>query len=143
MKTPSIYLNFAGNTEEAFNFYKSVFGGEFLGEIYRFKGTPDSDRFPEADQNKIMHVALMLKNGVMLMGTDTLESMGQKLVEGNNISIYIDTENKEEADTLFAKLSEDGKVEMPMADVFWGAYFGSCTDKFGIQWMVNFTTTAE
>lgn len=143
MKTPSIYLNFAGNTEEAFNFYKSVFGGEFLGDIYRFDGTPGMENLPAEDKSKIMHIALMLKNGVMLMGTDTLESMGQKLNPGNNVSIYIDTENKEEADTLFKKLSDGGKITMPIEDVFWGAYYGACTDKYGIQWMVNFTTRPQ
>lgn len=138
MITVNIYLNFDGNTEAAFNFYKSVFGGEFL-VIQRFKDVPGDMPIPEADRNKIMHVSLPLTKDIVLMGTDTLESMGQKLNVGNNFSISIEAESKEEADRVFAKLSENGKIEMPMGDTFWGAYFGMATDKFGIQWMVNFT----
>lgn len=138
MATINVYLNFMGNTEEAFNFYKSVFGGEFLGGINRFKNTPDGDKLSATDQDKVMHVALPIGNGNVLMGTDLLESAGHKLIRGNNYSISINADSKEEADNFFTKLSEGGKIEMPIADTFWGAYFGMFSDKFGIQWMVNF-----
>lgn len=138
MATINVYLNFMGNTEEAFNFYKSVFGGEFLGGINRFKDTPHGENMSSADKEKVMHVALPIGNGNVLMGTDLLESAGHKLISGNNYSISINADSKEEADNLFTKLSEGGKIEMPIADVFWGAYFGMFSDKFGIQWMVNF-----
>ena len=132
------YINFQGNTEEAFNFYKSVFGGEFAA-VMRFGETPGCDEMPvaEGDKDKIMHIALPIGTSV-LMGTDMLESMGQKLEEGNNFSIAINPDSREDADRIFAKLSEDGKVEMPLADAFWGDYFGMLRDKYGLNWMVNF-----
>ncbi len=132
------YLNFVGNTEEAFNFYKSVFGGEFA-TVMRFGETPGCDEMSiaEDEKDKIMHIALPI-GGNVLMATDMLESMGQKLETGNNFSIAIDAESKEEADKIFDGFAEGGKVEMPLADAFWGAYFGMLTDKFGIRWMVNF-----
>ena len=130
------YLNFAGTTEEAFQFYKSVFGGEF-SLLMRFKETPDGGKAPEADREKIMHVSLPVGN-VVLMATDMLESMGQKLVAGNNFSLMISTESEEEADQLFQKLSAGGTIGMPLEKTFWGAYFGTCTDKFGMQWMVSY-----
>jgi PhnB protein len=131
------YLNFNGNTEEAFNFYKSVFGGEFLA-VMRFKELPDSAQLSESDKEKIMHVALPIGNGHVIMATDALESMGQKLAIGNNVHIAISPESKEEADRLFNGLSAGGKIEMPLQDMFWGAYFGSFQDKFGVHWMVNY-----
>ena len=137
MLTINPYLNFAGNTEEAFNFYKSVFGGEFLA-LQRFKDTPEAGNIPKQEQDKIMHVALPIGNGAILMATDALESMGQKLTVGNNFYIAIQPETKEEAQRLFNGLSAGGKVEMPLQDAFWGAYFGMFQDKFGIQWMVNY-----
>jgi PhnB protein len=130
------YLNFNGNTEEAFNFYKSVFGGDF-SIVQRFEGTPGSDKLPAADLNKIMHISLPLPNGNILMGTDFLESMGHKLNAGNNFSLSISTDTKEEADKIFNALSAGGRVDQPMTDMFWGTYFGMFADKFGIQWMVN------
>lgn len=130
------YLNFAGNTEDAFNFYKSVFGGEFM-VLQRFKDVPGME-IAEGDREKIMHVSLPIGNGNILMATDALESMGQSLTIGNNFSISISTASKDEATALFSALSESGKIEMPLQDTFWGAYFGMFTDKFGIQWMVNF-----
>lgn len=139
MKAVNPYLNFAGNTEEAFNFYKSVFGGEFLGGIFRFKDTPDATKLNAADKEKIMHVALKMGESNMIMATDALESMGFKLTFGNNFYISIDAESKEEADKLFNALSEGGKIEVKMADQFWGAYFGSLTDKFNVKWMINYT----
>jgi len=139
MATINPYLNFNGNTEEAFNFYKSVFGGEFA-VLMRFGETPGCEEMPiaEGDKGKIMHVALPIGNGDVLMATDALESMGQKLIEGNNFSLSIGAESKEEAERLFNGLSEGGKVEMPLGDAFWGAYFGMFQDKFGVRWMVNY-----
>lgn len=133
------YLNFAGNTEEAFSFYKSVFGGEFSG-IMRFGDMPGCDETPitDADKGKIMHIALPIGNGTTLMATDSLESMGQKLTQGNNFYICVSPDNKAEADRLFNSLSKDGKVEMPLNDTFWGAYFGCFADKYGVQWMINY-----
>jgi PhnB protein len=136
--TVNPYLNFNGNTEEAFNFYKSVFGGEFL-TVMRFKDNPACGNITEADQDRIMHIALPLGNGNALMGTDALESMGQKLTFGNNFYVCLSPDSKEEADKLFNGLSDGGKIEMPLQDMFWGAYYGSFTDKFGVQWMVNYS----
>ena len=137
MATLNPYLNFQGNTEEAFNFYKSVFGGEFL-ILQRFKDTPEAGDIPENEQDKIMHVALSIGKGNTLMATDTLDSMGQTLVVGTNISLSISAESEEEADKLFKGLSVGGVIIMPLAKAFWGAYFGMLTDKFGIQWMVDY-----
>jgi len=139
----STYLNFPRNTEVAFNFYKSVFGGDFVdGKINRFGEVPAREGMPpiaEADKNLVMHVALPLPGGHLLMGTDAPESMGFKVNQGNNVYISIHTDSREGADKLFAGLSEGGSVEMPMQDMFWGDYFGSFSDKFGIKWMVNFS----
>ena len=144
MSKTSTYLNFTRNTEEAFNFYKSVFGGEFLdGKINRFGEIPPMEGMPpiaEEDKNLVMHVALPILGGHLLMGTDAPESMGFKLNKGNNVYISLHPDSRTEADTLFAKLSEAGEVEMPMQDMFWGDYYGSLTDKFGIRWMVNHTS---
>ncbi|WP_207434352.1 VOC family protein [Sabulibacter ruber] len=138
MATIQPYLNFPGNTEEAFTFYKSVFGGEFLA-LQRFKDTTEADRIPAHEQDKIMHIALPIGPGVILMGTDSLESMGQNLTIGNNFHLSIDTDSREEADKLFSALSAGGKTTMPIQDVFWGSYFGMLIDKFGIQWMVSYS----
>ena len=133
------YLNFNGHTEEAFNFYKTVFGGEFAA-VMRFGDAPGCEEMPvsESDKGKIMHIALPIGNNDILMATDTLESMGQTLIEGNNYSISISAESREEADKLFGGLSEGGKVEMPLADAFWGDYFGMLQDKFGVRWMIGY-----
>ena len=131
------YLNFKGNTEEAFNFYKSVFGGEFV-MVQRFKDTPEADRVPANEKDKIMHISLPLGKGNVLMATDALESMGHKLTVGNNVQLSISTDSEEEADKIFEGLSAGGKVSVPLAKSFWGAYFGMCTDKFGMQWMVSY-----
>jgi PhnB protein len=135
------YLNFAGNTEQAFHFYRSVFGGEFTsGGIHRFKDMPPTPGQPPLDAataNMVMHVELPLLGNHLLMGTDAPESMGFKLTQGNNVHISLEPDTRAEADRLFAALSAGGKVGMPLQDMFWGAYFGSCTDSFGVQWMVN------
>lgn len=138
MTKMNVYLNFLGNTEEAFTFYKSVFGGEFA-HLSKFKDVPDlpnKEQMSEADLNKVMHVALNIGDNT-LMGTDAMESMGHKLNMGNNVYISLHPDTKEEADRLFAALSEGGKVEMAMQDVFWGDYYGALTDKFGVQWMID------
>ena len=140
MPTINTYLNFNGNTEEAFNFYKSVFGGEFK-MLQRLKDTPDSDKIAANEQNLIMHVALPIGNNV-LMGTDVPSSMPQ-VVFGTNSSISIEAANKEEAEKLFNGLSAGGVVGMPLQQMFWGALFGFFTDKFGVQWMVNYNENQQ
>jgi PhnB protein len=139
MARTSTYLNFNRNTEEAFNFYKAVFGGDFTGGISRFKDNTSLDYPPpaEVDKNLIMHIALPILGGHMLMGTDAPESLGFKVQFGNNIYINLEPDTRGETDRLFNALSEGGKVEMKPQEMFWGAYFGSCTDKFGVQWMFN------
>lgn len=138
MATLNPYLNYPGNAEQAFNFYKSVFGGDFK-DFVRFKDTPEKDKLKPAEQEKIMHVSLPIGNGNVLMGTDALESMGHKITSGNNFYLSIEAQSKEEAEKLFKGLSAGGKVVMPLADTFWGAYFGMFNDKFGVQWMINYT----
>jgi PhnB protein len=137
MATINPYLNFDGNTEEAFNFYKSVFGGEFMA-LMRWKDAPEADKLPAGDREKVMHVSLPIGKGNVLMATDACKSMGRTLTVGNNFYISISPESEEEADRLFNGLSAGGQVTMPLHKAFWGAYFGMFTDKFGIQWMVNY-----
>lgn len=138
------YLNFNGNTEEAFNFYRSVFGGDFMGgQIMRYTDMPETDKMPESDRNKVMHVALEIGEGSYLMGTDTVESIGQKTTFGDNCQIIISPDSREEADRLFAGLSAGGKVELPMQDMFWGAYYGAFADKFDVKWMIHFDTNPK
>jgi PhnB protein len=143
MSRVATYLNFSRNTEEAFNFYKSIFGGEFSGNgINRFGDIPPSDGtppIPEADKKLIMHVELPILGGHVLMGTDAPESMGFNVHVGNNVHINLEPDTRAEADKLFKALSAGGKVTMKLQVMFWGAYYGSCTDKYGIQWMVNCT----
>ena len=138
MAAVSTYLNFTRNTEEAFNFYRSVFGGEFTGEISRFKDIPSSENIPplpEEDRNLVMHVALPILDGHLLMGTDAPESMGFKVNYGNNVYISLHPDTREETKRLFNALSDGGKIEQELQDMFWGDYYGSCADKFGVQWM--------
>lgn len=136
MITVNPYLNFMGRTEEAFNFYKNVFGSEFT-MFQRFKDVPGGEKMAQSDQEKIMHISLPIGNTV-LMGTDTLDSMSQSLIVGNNFHLSINTESEAETDTIFHKLSEEGQITMPLSKAFWGAYFGMVIDKFGIQWMVSY-----
>lgn len=142
MKAIQPYLNFEGNAEEAFNFYKSVFGGEFL-TVMRYKDTEDGEKLTEEEKEKMMHISLPLGNGTILMASDVPASMGMTLSKCNNFFLSIDAETKEEADKLFKLLSDGGKVEMPMQNTFWGAYFGMFADKFGIQWMISFETKQQ
>jgi PhnB protein len=140
MARTSTYLNFARNTEEAFIFYKSVFGGEFTNGISRFGDIPPQEGMPplaEEDRNLVMHVELPIVGGHALMGTDAPESMGFKVNFGNNVYINLEPDTRSETQRLFAALSAGGQVTMPLQDMFWGDYFGSCTDKFGVQWMFN------
>ena len=139
MATVNIYLNFNGNCEEAFTFYKSVFGGEFP-YIGRFGEMPPAENYtvPESDANKIMHVSLPISKETVLMGSDTAGPMAAGFTVGNNFSISINAESKEEAEKLFNGLSAGGTVKMPLAKTFWSECFGMFTDKFGINWMMSF-----
>ena len=134
----NVYLNFNGDCEAAFNHYKSVFGGEFA-TFSRFGDMPSSEEpLPASEANKVMHVALPVGSaGCVLMGSDCPPSFPNG-VQGNLFNVSINADNKEEADLLFGGLSAGGTVAMPIADTFWGAYFGMFTDQFGVQWMVNY-----
>jgi PhnB protein len=140
MKAIDPYLNFNHETEEAFLFYKSVFGGEF-SSVQRFKDMPGAEKILPHEANKILHIALPLGKGGVLMGSDALESMGRKVVSGNNVHLMIDVVSEAEAEKLFRGLSVGGKVQMALQKTFWGALYASFTDKFGIQWMINYSET--
>lgn len=131
------YLNFDGTAEEAMTFYKSVFGGDFMGGVMRMSGAPGTENLPENERNRVMHVSLPIGDGNILMASDIIPSMGHKLTQGNGNYICISPDTKKEADRLFNGLSAGGVVEMPMADQFWGDYFGSFKDKYGVYWMIN------
>lgn len=140
MKTVNPYLNFEGDCKAAFELYRSVFGGEFsyigtFGEMPPQEGMPP---LPDSEKSKIMHVSLPINKETVLMGSDTSEAFGPKMITGNNISVSINTDSQKEADRLFKGLSEGGKITMPMEKTFWGAYFGMFTDRYGINWMVNY-----
>ena len=137
MATLNPYLNFNGTTEEAFNFYKSVFGGEFTNLI-RFKDTPGQEKLSAGDQQKIMHVSLPVGKENVLMGTDALESMGHKVTGGNNVQMSLTAKSENEAKQLFEGLAKGGKITVPLGKASWGDYFGMLTDKYGIQWMVDY-----
>jgi PhnB protein len=140
MASTSTYLNFPRNTEEAFNFYKSVFGGEFFATPMRFGDITPMEGMPQvsdADKNLIMHIELAIVGGHMLMGTDAPESFGFTVNFGNNVHINLQPDTRDETTRLFNGLSDGGKVTMPLQDMFWGDYYGSCTDKFGVNWMFN------
>lgn len=140
MTTVNIYLTFDGNCREAFDFYKSVFGGEFpyvgtFGEMPPQEGMPP---MPEADKDKIMHISLPISQETMLMGSDTGGEWAANYKQGTNYTISISTDTKAEADRIFTELSVGGRITMPLADTFWGDYFGMFIDKFGINWMMSF-----
>jgi PhnB protein len=140
MARVSTYLNFPGTAEKAFMYYRSVFGGEFDGGIHRFGDMPPSPGQPpmaEGDKQQVMHVALPILGGHVLMGCDAPASMGFKVDVGNNVYINLEPDTRAETERLFAALGTGGKVEMALQDQFWGAYFGSLTDQFGIRWMFN------
>jgi PhnB protein len=138
MATTNTYLNFNGNCEEAFNFYKLVFGGEF-GYLGRFGEMPQSEGYEVSDafREKIMHVSLPIGNSI-LMGSDLGEEQVPHFVPGNNFSVSVTADSKEEADKLFNGLVEGGQVIMPLTSTFWGDYFGMLTDRFGVNWMISF-----
>jgi PhnB protein len=140
MATVNAYLTFNGTCEAAFNFYKSVFGGEFtyMGRFNEMPPAENCEPVSEEDGNLIMHVSLPISAETVLFGSDTSEAFGQTIVMGDNISISINASSREEAYRLFNGLSADGVVKMPLENTFWGAYFGMFVDKFGINWMMNF-----
>ena len=135
MPAISPYLHFNGNTEEAFNFYKSVFGNDFM-VMQRYKDAPSENQMGETDGNKIMHVSLPIGEGTLLMGSDIPQGYGPAVI-GTNVYISINTVSREETDKIFNGLSAEGQVLMPLEHTFWGAYFGMFKDRFGVQWMVN------
>ena len=139
MTTMNIYMTFNGNCEEAFLFYESVFTGS-KADIKKFKDMPDNSERTLSDEEKeqVMHVTLPINKSTVLMGSDTGSAWSANFKQGNNISISVNVDSREEADNLFKSLSKGGKVLMPMADTFWESYFGMLTDQFGIQWMVSF-----
>ena len=139
MATINSYINFNGNCEEAFNYYKEVFGGEF-SMLSRFSEMPPQEgmELSEADMNKIMHVSMPISKETLLMGSDVGGEWAPELKVGNNITLSITADSKEQADRFFYMLSEGGVVTMPMDMTFWGSYFGMCTDKFDINWMISF-----
>ncbi len=139
------YLTFNGNCEEVFTFYKSVFGGEFQ-HVGRFGDMPEQEGSqPLTDElkNRIMHISLPISPETVLLGSDTFGAWADQLIVGNNFSISITTDSRENADRLFVGLSAGGQVTMPMNKTFWGSYFGMLTDKFGINWMISFDVSGE
>lgn len=152
MNAVNPYLNFAGTTEQAFEFYRSVFGGDFLA-LVRFKDFEPAAgaeppkvgeemqgmTVPEGDRDKIAHVALPIGNGTILMGTDALESFGRSLTMGNNVYIALEADSAEETQRLFAALADGGTVEMAPQRTEWAELYGSCVDRHGVQWMVSYT----
>jgi PhnB protein len=146
MARVNTYLNFPRNTEEAFQFYKTVFGGEFGGMgIARFGDIPAQEGMPpmdEKDKNLVMHIELSITGGHVLMGTDAPESMGFHVNFGNNVHISVEPDTRAETKRLFEALSAGGKITMDLQDMFWGTYYGSVTDKYGVQWMVNCSAKA-
>jgi PhnB protein len=139
------YLHFLGNTEEVFNFYKSVFGGDFAA-VMRFgdmQGQEGCENMPDEDKEKIMHISLPLSDGNVLMGNDAVGEYAEGAIFGNNISLAVSPDSKEEAEKVFNGLAEGGEVTMPLSDTFWGAYFGMLKDKYGIEWLVNYDYPKE
>lgn len=132
------YLNFNGNCEEAFNYYKSVFGGQY-GHVGRFKEMPPMEGMPLPAEyaDKIMHISLLLPGGSVIMGSDSMEGAGGKITFGNNFWLSINARSRQEADKLFAALADGGNVAMPLQSTFWGSYFGMVIDRFGVQWMMS------
>jgi len=138
MATINAYLNFLGNTEEVFNFYRSVFGGEF-SIVQRYKDNPEAaGKLSPEDGEKLMHISLPIGDGNVLMGTDALGSMGENMTFGTNFYLSVSAASETEADKIFHGLSDGAAITMPLQKTFWGAYFGMLTDKFGTQWMVNY-----
>lgn len=141
MATVNVYLTFNGNCEEAFNFYKSVFGGEFnyIGRYHEIPLQEGMPRVSDEDKNRVMHVGLPISKETMLMGADNMKENESHTVFGNNFSIMVTPKSKAEADRFFDALSKGGRIWSPMKEEFWGDYFGMCADKFGINWMISYT----
>ena len=137
----NIYLTFDGNCEEAFDFYKSVFGGDFAVKQRFADGPPDMQGVADHEKNRIMHVSLPV-GGNVLMGSDTAGGQAGAVIVGNNFSVSYTPVSRAQADAAFAKLKDGGKETMPMQETFWGSYFGMATDKFGVQWMINMDAKA-
>ena len=137
MKNIDFYLHFNGNSEEAMNFYKNVFGGDFIA-VQRYKDVPGSEKMSEENREKMIHISLRISASTTLMASDSITEMGDHIVFGNNYHICLQASGEKEADKIFASLSDEGKIEMPMNKTFWGAYFGMCVDRFGIQWMISY-----
>ena len=140
MARVTTYLNFTRTTEQAFTFYRTVFGSDFVAPISRFgmiPPAPGQPPLPDADRDLVMHVALPILGGHVLMGSDAPESMGFALVQGNSIHINLEPDSRAETDRLFRALGDGGTVGMPLQQMFWGSYFGSVTDQFGVRWMFN------
>lgn len=140
MATVNVYLTFNGNCEEAFNFYKSVFGGEF-NYVGKYAEMPAQEGMPtlsDDDKNRLMHVGLPISKETMLFGCDNMKENENNTIAGNNFSIMVTAESKEDADRFFNGLSAGGQIWMPMKEEFWGDYFGAFTDKFGINWMISY-----
>lgn len=140
MTTVNIYLTFNGNCKAAFDFYKSVLGGDFP-HVSTFADMPPQEGMPPISdemKNNIMHISLPISKETILMGSDTGGEWGQNYKQGNNFSISVNTDSKDKADGIFNGLAEGGQITMPIAKTFWGDYFGMCTDKFGVNWMVSF-----
>ena len=145
MARVSTYLNFMGQTEAAFEFYRSVFGTDYVGSIMRMGDVPSAPGMPElteAERDMIMHIELPILGGHVIMGTDMLESMGHELRIGNNVTINLEPDTRDDADRLYAALAEGGTDAPGMQEMFWGAYWGTCLDRFGIGWMFNVTDDA-
>jgi len=144
MARVSTYLNFPGTTMAAFEFYREVFRSEFSGPVMRLRDVPAGPHqpaWPDDEADLIMHVEVPILGGHVLMGTDVVASMGHRLTPGNNVIINLEPDTRAEADRLHAALSAGGSESMGMFEQFWGGYWGSCTDRFGINWMINCSTT--
>lgn len=140
MARTTTYLNFTGETAAAFTFYRCVFGTEFIGPIQRMSDVPVEPGMPQlsdAERSLVLHAELPILGGHILMGSDLPESAGHTITYGTNVSINLELDTREEAQRLFTALGEGGKVTMELQDMFWGGYFGSLRDRFGVNWMVH------
>lgn len=143
MQYTSPYLNFPGNAEEAFEFYRSVFGGEFSG-IVRYRDLGDNTmEVPEAEMDKVAHISLPFIGDISLMGSDIVGPMGESFTAGTNVYVYLEAESAEEAERVFSALADGGTVEMPLQPVDWAEKYGSCIDKYDIPWMISYTGDVE
>ena len=140
MKSVDFYLHFNGDCEKAMNFYKSIFGGDFIS-VQRYSQIPGSEKMNEEDKEKMIHMSLKISESCTLMGSDVVTNMVDRVSFGNNYHICLQSSSEREPDKVFPALSQSGVIEMPMNKTFWGAYFGMCIDRFGVQWMINYTET--